>query len=621
MSLSSPLANALSGLGAARQALGVTANNVANVNTEGYSRKEVRQESQIIDGVGRGVKGGEVTRVVDEFLTAELRHHSSGLGRSAKLADVFERIERSVFGAPGEADQGMSARIRKLGNALEALAANPSGVPQSSSAVAAVEAMLGQIAGDAESVQRIRRDVDREIKHSVDAINGHIETIHELNGEIARSGGTAELLDRRDHALGELAGEIDIEVSRRDNGTIAVYTGQGTSLLEHSPKVLLYTPRASADDTVQFEPIRVFDAEDAASGPGESLDLSKGEILVTGGLRAEVPDWLDGDPVVSPLEGGRLQGLIEARDAALPAIGDQLDELATMVRFNLNEAHNQGVAQPPPSSLAARRSEAEFDAAARSGEAYLAVVDKAGDVRASLAIDVSKSLGDIVVDINQALEAELGPSTPPRARIEDDHLTVAFDDADPPLGLALDEGTSTIGVTDALGHELSYGFSHFLGLNDLVVAEGPKPTQLGVRPDIAAEPSRLATAALRWNGGDPVLGGPGDNAGAQKLASAMDRGFATVGQGGLAGTGNATMKSYAADVVSLAAARTVQAENSEAANRAMVDDLTARQGAVSGVNLDEELANLVLYQQAYSVSARVISATRELFDELLGIVR
>lgn len=64
-----------------------------------------------------------------------------------------------------------------------------------------------------------------------------------------------------------------------------------------------------------------------------------------------------------------------------------------------------------------------------------------------------------------------------------------------------------------------------------------------------------------------------------------------------------------------------QAGNAEATDRAVVDDLAFRRGSISGVNLDEKLSRLVLYQQAYSVSARIVSVTNQLFDDLLAITR
>ena len=81
------------------------------------------------------------------------------------------------------------------------------------------------------------------------------------------------------------------------------------------------------------------------------------------------------------------------------------------------------------------------------------------------------------------------------------------------------------------------------------------------------------------------------------------------------------MSGYLGNLTSLVASQSAQAANREAADRSMVEDLQFRQGSISGVNLDEEMSKLVLYQQAYSVSARLISITNELFGELVNMTR
>jgi flagellar hook-associated protein 1 len=82
-----------------------------------------------------------------------------------------------------------------------------------------------------------------------------------------------------------------------------------------------------------------------------------------------------------------------------------------------------------------------------------------------------------------------------------------------------------------------------------------------------------------------------------------------------------SLVAYAADIVALNAVATNQAKNEQATDEALVEDLAFRQGNVSGVNVDEELSKLVLYQQAYSVSARIVSITNQLFDDLMSIGR
>ena len=188
-------------------------------------------------------------------------------------------------------------------------------------------------------------------------------------------------------------------------------------------------------------------------------------------------------------------------------------------------------------------------------------------------------------------------------------------------GIALSEGDSAVTVTDAAGHARPHGFAHYFGLNDLVVPDGAEPTALAVRADIAADGGRLSRARLDAAAGPPPvasLGGAGDNRGAQRLATAFETNVPTVARGALP-AGSYSVGDYAAEIVAAAAVAADRARGGEAGDRALADELGLRKAEVSGVNLDEELSRLVLYQQAYSVSARVVSITNELFDDLLSI--
>ena len=151
---------------------------------------------------------------------------------------------------------------------------------------------------------------------------------------------------------------------------------------------------------------------------------------------------------------------------------------------------------------------------------------------------------------------------------------------------------------------------------------GPRRRSWPSRADIAADSSRLSRAQLDVDPGPPPLGrlgGAGDNRGAQRLAAAFETPVATVARGGLP-AGSQRLADYAAGVVSLGAVAAARAKAGEANDRALADDLSARRAERSGVNLDEELSRLVLYQEAYSVSARLVSMTNDLFDDLLGMV-
>ncbi len=624
MSLSATLSNALSGLSAAQRALSVTANNVANANTDGYSRKQINQATQIVNGQSLGVRSLEPTRVVDQFLTTELRRQESVLGRSAVLAEAYGRIERGVLAAPGDQDRGLSAHLGALSAQLEQLANEPESRPLRTAVLGTVEDMLRQVQGDMATAQSLRSDADQRIAQTVQAINADIQELHALNLEIGRAGGTADLEDRRDLVLEQLAQKIDISTYRKDNGQIAVYTSDGHALLEQSPRVLHYAPASTVGTSTRFDAIRIYAANDVDPATGTPRPGATGATLVTAGYRATPTPELVADgrteAVVSPLSGGRLQGLLEVRDRVLPELADQLAEVGDILAYNLNRAHNGAMPHPLPTTVTGTRTDFTGFPADRGGTASLVVFAADGTVAADVTIDVAAaaSAAALAAQIDAQLggtgTAQLDPATGALV------IDLGNDPGGQPYRMAWSEGDSRFTVTDAVGHQWDYGFAHYVGLNDLVVPDGTARGAHTLRGDLAADSRLLANVVLTRDGGVPSVGGVGDKRGLQRLAAALDAEVTTADRGGLPGA-STTVSRYISDMIGLVAAQSSQAQNREAAGRALVEDLEFRRGAVSGVNLDEELAKLVLYQQAYSVSARLISITNDLFGELVAIIR
>lgn len=625
MSLMATLTTAVSGLAVAQHAMSVTADNVANVNTKGYARKIAHQEAVIVDGRGAGARAADTLRTVDELLAGKLRDQHGKLARTEVIADLSTAIQDRLFGAPGDVNRGLPNHITRLASAAEALAAGPEQAAARVAFTGAAADLAREIGTAAGEIDTLRRDADQEIARTLDAINADVRALHDLNGELARSQRTAGLLDRRDQLLASLAEKIEISVHRHDNDTVAVYTRGGQALLEYAPAHLDYRAAATMSPATVFGPVRLFHAEDIDPSTGFPREGATGVVLVTGGLRARLTPELAADAtsdaaqaIVTPFSSGRLQGLLEARDRVLPELADQIGELGELVRHALNAAHNGGTAQPPPSSLTGTRTDlGSFAAAARSGTAYLAVIDRAtGDTLWTVAIDMAAASP---AGLAAAVDAGLGGHG--TATIGADGALAI--DVGPGRGIALAEGDSAITVTDEAGRSRRFGFSHYFGLNDLVIPAGAQPSRLAVRPDILSDAGRLATARLDVAAGPPpagTLGGVADNRGAQALAAAFETKHGTAARGAMP-AGTHRIADYAAEIVALAAVQADQAKNAADNHRALAEDLDSRHAAVTGVNLDEELSRLVLYQQAYGVAARLVSITNELFDDLLAIAR
>ena len=627
MSLAATLANALSGLTVAQRALSVTANNVANANTEGYVRKVLSQEAVFVGSRGAGVEASEISRITDQFLLAEVRRQASVVGRSESL-ERYHDLLQDAFGAPGQG-RDVAARVSELGAAIEAFANDPE------SATLALQVI--QVASDlsvtfgqlAEHVQVLRAQADQDIGRTVAEINAELKAIHQLNVEIERLAHLGqvgpELMDRRDALIRSLAEKIDISTFVQESGRIAIYTAGGETLLDSLPRVLAYSPAATVVHDTTFGRIAIFRGDQIDPATGQPINPNAGVELVSRGVRASLTPELQNDAtpdadqlITSRLRGGRLQGLLEARDLLLPQLDDQIQELADNLRFVLNAAHNDGNPWPPPAQLSGTRTDlSAFAGATRSGIATIAVVDRAsGSTVLAFQIDVAAAAdaSALAAQIDAALgglgSAAIGPAG---------NLQISL--SDPGHGFALAEGDSRITLTDAAGRERNYGFAHYFGLNDLFVLSGNRASTLAVRPDIASNPARLGSARLDVQTGPllATLGGRGDNRAAQALADAFAVQHDFLARGGLPDR-PATLASYAGDLVAFAAMRAQHATAAAGRDRALADALQFRLAAVSGVNLDEEMARMIQLQQAYSVAARIISVTDELFDELLGTV-
>ena len=622
MSLNSTLSNAVSGLTVAQAALATTASNVANVNTPGYSRKVAEQESRLVAGKGAGARSLDVTRVTDEFITEQARGQATQLGRSEVLAGIQTRIQDTIFGAPGDASRGVANKLAELLTSLDRLAAFPEQVAARSEAISKIEGVLRNLDSDISAVQTIRHDVDQQLGQVIGSINADLGELTTINLRFAERNGSADMADRRDALLSSLAGKIDIQVGRHDDGTVEVTTRTGSVLVDGPPRTIIYAPASSTSSGSSFGPIAIYQSSDIDPKSGKPLAGTRSDELVSAGSRTSLTPELAAAgavQVVSNVRGGSLDGLLQARDRVLPELADQLAELGAVIRFSLNAAHNAGSAVPPPAVLlGSKQGLGSADPFVGSGTATLAAVDRVtGKTATSVSIDLTtaSSVGDVVAAINAG-----GAPAITAALNSDGRLLISA--GAPRQGIAIDSADTVIPVADAAGHARSYGLSHYFGLNDIIVG-GDADRAGSVRADISTDPFQLAAARLASMDIPPnaaVLGGVGDGRGAAALAASLRGPIGVIARGSLPAYAT-TAAGYAADVASLSASAASQTMRLHEGNLALSADLEARVGSLSGVNVDEEMSRLILYQQAYSASARIISITNDLFDELMQIAR
>ncbi|MDH3664513.1 MAG: hypothetical protein OEU92_31620, partial [Alphaproteobacteria bacterium] len=458
-------------------------------------------------------------------------------------------------------------------------------------------------------------------------INADLETIDTLNGQISSVHNTsdqnADLFDKRDLTISKLAEKMEIDTYLQDDGSLAVYTVEGRALVDSTPRILHYSAAGEIVPGAPISALSIFRQDQIDPVTGDPFNPAVGVVLVSSGVRAELTPELQNDAIpdadqqiVSKLGAGELQGLVEMRDEVFPALTDQLQELSEGLRFALNAAHNDSVAWPQPSALSGTRTDlASFAGATRGGTATLAVIDGSdGSTLHAFEIDIAAAVDetDLINQINTNLGA-FGTA----AIGADGQLDITLATAG--QGLAIAEGDSSIVVTDAAGRDRDYGFSHYFGLNDLMVTDGPRATDIAVNPVLAADPVRLGAAKLDVETPPLVatLGGPGDNRGAKGLAEVMNAEHAMIARGQLPAR-TTDLGGYAAEIVALTAMQASRAEEQARTDLALSDAVSFKADSVASVNLDEEIAALMTLQQAYSVAARLITTVDEMLETLVN---
>lgn len=558
MSLSLSLGSATSSLRAIQTQLALASSNIANADTDGYTVKSASKVSTATggNGIGTGTEIAAIISKVDANLLKSIVAATSDDAAASTTSDYLDRLG-DVLGELSSSDTGgdsLASSLADLVSALEELAATPESDTLKTQAVLGLVDTAASLRDTSAQVQSLRADADADIETAVATINQSLAAIHTMNTSItearARGESTADLEDQRMVLVQQLSEQMDISYFTSSDGAMTIYSG-GEALLNSQVHELSY----QASGTVT------------------------GETVYPGGFDAIT---LNGKDITSSLKSGKLAALVELRDETLPAVQNQLDDLATALMDGLNTLHNQGSAVPPPQTLTGTTDGlAATDALSATGTLRVVIADQDGATVTSADIDLSTLTS--MDDLLNALNAVSG-------------LSASLDSEGQ---LVLSATDSTTGVALSGGDVGGESLSAYFGLNDLLTGDGAE--DLFVRGDIAASPSLLAVGSVDADG--VTL-----NAGAlsQAMADAVSA---------------SDVSDAAAEIISDASAKLEQAERAAASAETTLTSLTDSFSSQYGVNIDEETARISELENAYSASAQVLSTVQDMFDALLEAVR
>ena len=423
----------------------------------------------------------------------------------------------------------------------------------------------------------------------------------DITAEIA-GGQIKALIDMRDRELPNLQSEID-RLSQSLSDEINAVHNTGTAY--PPPSSLTGSQSFGSGDVLSATgSVRVAIIDQSDGTVVETLDIALGPLNTIGDLvtaidgMANASASLDasGNLVINATTSG--QGIaINEMDSAVTVIGSETRGLSHYLGLNdLFQTH--GSASQYNGFSTARLS------GSTSAMGIAGTLTFTGNgLSTTAAYAATDSLEDIAATINA--NATLAAANISASVVDDGAgRRLVVTDADQDNFILTDSGS-------------------FLSTTGMASASTSASTIFAVRSDILADPARVSRAELSSAGGLAVgdIGvTTGDSTIASDLAGVLSSDIGFAAAGGLSAT-TATFASYAASILSVQATNAAEAESQLDFNKSYLTTLEARNSAISGVNVDEELANLIILEQSFNASARVLTTASDMLEELLNIAR
>ena len=633
---------ATSGLLSMQKALATTGHNIANVSTEGYSRQTVSFESREAGAgsggfVGNGVRTSSIVRAYDAFLGKELRDTTS----AAKHFEVFSQMAGKLDDLLADQEGGVATQFERLFSSIQDVSNNPSATPERQVLLGEAGALATQFRQLDTAIAAMNDQVNVRLESMVQEINAIAKNVALINDKVDSARAAAagqppnDLLDKRDLLLQRLSEYIGVTVTEQSNGSVNILVGTGQPLVVGT----------------RYESLSL--------GPGR-YDPVAFEVEIEQAAGNTVP-------ITESISGGIMQGLLRFRDETLNGARHELGLLATGVAETFNAQHKLGLdltGTPggnffaPIAPVAASDYQNTGNSIASvaisdisqvqptdyklyyNGTQWQLTNQKSGEINTGqgpfvvdgLTIDVTAgaNIGDsflirpayraasyFKVEITEpgkiAAAAPLVASAPITNQgdakinsIENTNMTGI------PLGadVIMTYSANALGVGQS-GFTLTGGITGTIGYNPANESGGKTVTLAnlgGSTLQLAGTPVEgdVLTIADNSSGG-------GDNRNALRLSGLQSTGLLL--------NSAASYQDMFASTVSSVGIQTRQATTSAETQSTLQAQAEQSLNSLAGVNLDEEAANLLKFQQAYQATAQMVSTANEMFNTLLSAFR
>ncbi|CAK0751197.1 flagellar hook-associated protein 1 FlgK [Gammaproteobacteria bacterium] len=667
----------VSGLLAASRALTATSHNVANVNTPGYSRQVAdfvtRLPMRIGNNyLGNGVDVEQIRRNYDDFLTKDLREVTGQHSQVETLHTLSSQVDNLL----ADPDAGLSPALNDFFKAMQGVANDPSSGATRQNFLSNASSLEERFHLQAGELDSLSNQVNTQIQNQVDEVNAFASSIANFNKAIviassrdAGNGPPNDLLDSRDEAIRQLSEKVGVTVVKQDNGALNVFMGNGQSLVMGTESQSLLVVRGESDPTrleiatppfnrgtpaniisgqvnggslgglLQF---RQTILEPAKNGLGRIAIGIASEMNAQHKLGMTLENKLGGDlfqvPDPDVFSNAKNLGTLQVTAAVTNTSALTTSDYQLTVGFNgyqvtkLSDGTVTTVNDPTATSIDVDGLTLSIGSGVgKTGDSFLirptqnvaahfsllvndpAKLAAASPLRSSVGTEntVKGKITTSVIDTtNAAFTTTPGALSPP--------LLIRFDDSPPAPGLSY----SIYDNTDPASPVMLLGTDYTDPANPVQVNGG----SIAYDPTVGGTVLPSTTPALDYGYQVSLSGAPkpGDSftVGYNTSATGDNRNLLAMvslqGKQTLA-SGTATFASAYGQMVAEVGVFTRRAEMNKGAEENLLIQAKNNQQEVAGVNLDEEAAMLLRYQESYQACAKVIAVTDTLFQSILGI--
>ena len=553
--------------------MNVAGHNIANVNTPGYTRQRLIMESNAVASssrlkLGMGVKGDEVIQDFDQFTTRSINQNASVLSEFESKGSILNDIE-GIFNE--ENDSGLTKTLQEFWNAWQNLSNNPGGIPERTVVLQNAQSLCDQFHAMNQALVQAQGQMDGNLSVSLNDLNTLTEEVAKLNTSIvaAEASGTSanDQRDQRNSLIEKISQLVDINYLEGKDGSVMIMTKSGIALVDGNQSWKL----TQQGDAIHWNDV--------------PSDVSK------------------------QLTGGKIGAWLDLRDSIIPQYEANLNELAGTIVNEVNTQHLAGYALDNstnhyffnPCNIGPVQYDATWtgDKMVTVGGAYT---------------------GDATKTFNFAVH---GSGT-----VGTDSFTVDWSD-----GTGLPGHSGTLAVTPANysnltvfdGIQISFapgnlvdGDTFSVNVTDNTGAAG----SIALSSDMKDHPANIAASGVPDLPGVPE---PGNNENALAIqalqAKAVDVKKWTYPRGEDPSSQNqsGTIDDYYSVLVGDIGVLTADTSQKQDFAQTMDTQLNNTRDSISGVNLDEEMTDLMKYQHAYAAASRLVSVADEMLQDLLNM--